>query len=225
MVYVRDKDGVNATLLVCEAAAWYAQQGKTLLDAIEALYKEFGCYRNALCSFAFEGESGMHTMQNLMKNLRANAPAEIAGYKVESAVDYDTDGTGLPRANVLEYHLAGGHKLIFFSQPIKSHGSTTIPRPNRCILSVWVTTENIPLPIQRPVKVLGGAGILTGLVNGLPHPGVPRRFLGLGLLHYRQAVLPTQLVGCCPELGILAAALLVFLAVHIGHGIYHKMIM
>ena len=54
----------------------------------------------------------MHTMQNLMKNLRANAPAEIAGYKVESAVDYDTDGTGLPRANVLEYHLAGGHKLM-----------------------------------------------------------------------------------------------------------------
>ena len=110
--YVRDKDAVNATLLVCEAAAWYAQQGKTLLDAIEALYKEFGYYRNALCSFAFEGESGMHTMQNLMKNLRANAPAEIAGYKVESAVDYDTDGTGLPRANVLEYHLAGGHKLM-----------------------------------------------------------------------------------------------------------------
>ena len=110
--HVRDKDAVNATLLVCEAAAWYAQQGKTLLDAIEALYKEFGYFRNALCSFAFEGESGMHTMQNLMKNLRANTPAEIAGYKVDSAVDYDTDGTGLPRANVLEYHLAGGHKLM-----------------------------------------------------------------------------------------------------------------
>ena len=110
--HVRDKDAVNATLLVCEAAAWYAQQGKTLLDAIEALYKEFGYYRNALCSFAFEGESGMHTMQSLMKNLRANAPADIAGYKVESVVDYDTDGTGLPRANVLEYHLDGGHKLM-----------------------------------------------------------------------------------------------------------------
>ena len=110
--HVRDKDAVNATLLVCEATAWYAQQGKTLLDAIEALYKEFGYFRNALCSFAFEGESGMHTMQNLMKNLRANTPAEIAGYKVDSAVDYDTDGTGLPCANVLEYHLAGGHKLM-----------------------------------------------------------------------------------------------------------------
>ena len=110
--HVRDKDAVNATLLVCEAAAWYAQQGKTLLDAIEALYREFGYYRNALCSFAFEGESGMHTMQELMKKLRANAPEDIAGYKVESVADYDTDGTGLPRANVLEYHLDGGHKLM-----------------------------------------------------------------------------------------------------------------
>ena len=110
--HVRDKDAVNATLLVCEAAAWYAQQGMTLLDAIEALYKEFGYYRNALCSFAFEGETGMYTMQNLMKTLRADPPKEIAGYAVEHVADYDTDGTGLPRANVLEYHLAGGHKLM-----------------------------------------------------------------------------------------------------------------
>ena len=91
---MRDKDAVNATLLVCEAAAWYAQQGMTLLDAIEALYKEFGYYRNALCSFAFEGETGMYTMQNLMKTLRADPPKEIAGYAVERVADYDTDGTG-----------------------------------------------------------------------------------------------------------------------------------
>ena len=110
--HVRDKDAVNATLLVCEAAAWYARQGKTLLDAIEALYKEFGYYRNALCSFTFEGERGMHTMQQLMQNLRTDAPTALAGYAVESCVDYDTDGTGLPRANVLEYRLAGGHKLM-----------------------------------------------------------------------------------------------------------------
>ena len=69
------------------------------------------------------------------------------------------------------------------------------------------------------MEVLGGTGILTGLVDGFAHPGVPRRFLGLGLLHHRQTVLPAQLVGCCPELGILAAALLVFLPVHIRYGI------
>ena len=118
-----------------------------------------------------------------------------------------------------------GCKIVFFSQPIKPHGSSAIPRPDGCVPTVRVTAKNIPLPIQRPVEVLGSAGILTGLVNGLPYSGVPRRFLGLGLLHHRQAVLPAQLVGCRPELGILAAALLVLLAVYIGHGIYHKMIM
>ena len=112
-----------------------------------------------------------------------------------------------------------GCKIVFFSQPIKPHCSSAIPRPDGCVPSIRVTAENIPLPIQRSVKVLGGAGILTGLVNGLPHPGVPRRFLGFGLLHYRQAVLPAQLVGCRPELSVLAAALLVFLAVHIRYGI------
>ena len=112
--HVRDKDAVNATLLVCEAAAWYAKQGMTMLDAIEALYKEFGYYRNALCSFTFEGESGMHTMQQLMARLRTDAPAEIAGYKVEEAVDYNIPGgyNGLPMADVLEYRLAGGHKFM-----------------------------------------------------------------------------------------------------------------
>ena len=110
--HVRDKDAVNATLLVCEAAAWYAQQGMTLLDAINQLYAEFGCYRNALLSFAFEGESGMHTMQAIMKKLRETPPTEIGGIAVESVLDYDTEGTGLPKANVLEFRLAGGAKLM-----------------------------------------------------------------------------------------------------------------
>ena len=80
------------------------------------------------------------------------------------------------------------------------------------------------MPIQLPAEVLGGAGILTGLVDSLPHPGVPRRFLGLGLLHHRQAVLPAQLVGCRPELSVLAAALLIFLAVHIRYGIDNEVV-
>ena len=110
--HVRDKDAVNAVMLACEAAAWYAAQGMTLLDAVNALYAEFGCYRNALCSFTFEGESGMQSMQALMAGLRSAAPAEIAGYKVETAIDYQADGTGLPKADVLEYRLAGGHKFM-----------------------------------------------------------------------------------------------------------------
>ena len=112
--HVRDKDAVNATLLICEAAAWYAQQGMTLLDAMEALYREFGCYRDGLCSFTFEGESGMHAMQRLMEQLRDCPPAEIGGYRVEQAVDYNVEGGyhGLPQADVLEYTLAGGHKFM-----------------------------------------------------------------------------------------------------------------
>ena len=110
--HVRDKDAVNATLLVCEAAAWYAKQGMTLLDAINKLYAEFGCYRNALHSFAFEGESGMHTMDAIMKQLRQTPPTTIGGMAVESVVDYNTAGTGLPKANVLEFRLAGGAKLM-----------------------------------------------------------------------------------------------------------------
>ena len=110
--HVRDKDAVNATLLVCEAAAWYAKQGMTLLDAINKLYAEFGCYRNALHSFAFEGESGMHTMDAIMKQLRQTPPTAIGGMAVESVVDYNIAGTGLPKANVLEFRLAGGAKLM-----------------------------------------------------------------------------------------------------------------
>lgn len=110
--HVRDKDAVNATLLVCEAAAWYAKQGMTLLDAINKLYAEFGCYRNALHSFAFEGESGMHTMDAIMKQLRQTPPTAIGGMAVESVLDYNTEGTGLPKANVLEFRLAGGAKLM-----------------------------------------------------------------------------------------------------------------
>ena len=110
--HVRDKDAVNAVLLICEAAAWYAKKGMTLGDAIDALYAEFGCYRNALHSFAFEGESGMHTMDAIMKQLRQTPPTAIGGMAVESLVDYNTAGTGLPKANVLEFRLAGGAKLM-----------------------------------------------------------------------------------------------------------------
>ena len=110
--HVRDKDAVNATLLVCEAAAWYAKQGKTLLDAVNALYDEFGWYKNDLLSFAFEGESGMHTMQRLMEGLRSDPPKAIAGQAVEQVVDYAAEGTGLPKADVLEFRLAGGGKFM-----------------------------------------------------------------------------------------------------------------
>ena len=110
--HVRDKDAVNAVMLACEAAAYYAKQGMSLLDAVNALYAEFGFYRNALHSFTFEGESGMNTMQGIMARLRAEQPSAIAGYGVDKVVDYQNDDTGLPKADVLEYRLENGAKLM-----------------------------------------------------------------------------------------------------------------
>ena len=110
--HVRDKDGVNAVMLACEAAAWYAARGMSLLDAVNALYKEYGFYRSALKSYTFEGESGMRTMQGIMARLRADEPFIIAGYGVDKVTDYQRSGTGLPKADVLEYRLENGAKLM-----------------------------------------------------------------------------------------------------------------
>ena len=110
--HARDKDAVNAVLLICEAAAWYAKKGMTLGDAIDALYTEFGCYCNMQKSFAFTGETGMEKMAGLMQGLRKQPLREIAGLPVEGYTDYEAEGTGLPKANVLEYRLPGGDKVI-----------------------------------------------------------------------------------------------------------------
>ena len=110
--HVRDKDAVNAVLLICEAAAWYAKKGMTLGDAIDALYAEFGCFCNAQKSFTFAGETGMEKMASLMSGLRTHPLQSVAGLPVEGFTDYEQEGTGLPKANVLEYRLPGGAKLI-----------------------------------------------------------------------------------------------------------------
>ncbi len=110
--HVRDKDAVNAVMLACECAAWYAGQGMTLLDAINALYEKFGWYQNGLLSKAFEGQDGMEAMNRLMKSLRAIPPAAIADRKVLKTVDYLEGGMGLIPSDVLEFRLERGAKLI-----------------------------------------------------------------------------------------------------------------
>ncbi len=110
--HVRDKDAVNAVMLACECAAWYAGQGMTLLDAMNALYERFGFYRNGLLSRAFEGQDGMAAMDALMKSLRAAPPAEIGGWKVRGTTDYLNDGTGLIPSDVLEFRLEDAGKVI-----------------------------------------------------------------------------------------------------------------
>lgn len=110
--HVRDKDAVNAVMLACECAAWYAGQGMTLLDAMNALYEKFGFYRNGLLSRAFEGQDGMAAMDALMKSLRTAPPAEIAGWKVNGMTDYLSGNTGLIPSDVLEFCLEDAGKVI-----------------------------------------------------------------------------------------------------------------
>lgn len=118
--YVRDKDAVNASMLICQMAYAYKQKGMTLVDAMEALYHKYGYYENALLNFAFEGEEGMKRMARIMQNLRENVPAEIAGLKVAGWSDYEASKRcdagkiseiKLPKSNVLEYRLENGSKL------------------------------------------------------------------------------------------------------------------
>ncbi len=110
--HARDKDAVNASLLICEMARYYKQQGMTLLNAMDALYAEFGRYLNGLHSYAFEGAKGMVVMGKKMQDLRTNAPKEIAGENVTEVKDYLAEGTGLPKSDVLEFRLESGDKVI-----------------------------------------------------------------------------------------------------------------
>lgn len=110
--FVRDKDAVNASLLICEMFVWYKAQGKTLADALDALYAQYGFYETKLLSFAFEGSAGFTHMTALLDSLRSAPPAELGGERVTATVDYDRDETGLPRSNVLRFVFSGGEAVV-----------------------------------------------------------------------------------------------------------------
>ena len=110
--HVRDKDAVNATMLACEAAAWYRSRGMSLLDGLNVLYETYGYYQNELLSYTFEGEDGMRVMDALMRSLREDRPERIGGFRVLEALDYLHDETGLIPSDVLELRLEDSAKLI-----------------------------------------------------------------------------------------------------------------
>lgn len=111
--HVRDKDGVNASMLISEMAAFYKKQGLTLVDKINAIYTKYGLYEHRLLSYSFEGASGNQEMKNRLKALRENLPEKIAGVEVVKTIDYLTQTQyNLPKANVLSFELADGSKLI-----------------------------------------------------------------------------------------------------------------
>ena len=111
--YVRDKDAVIGSMLICEMAAYYRSIGSSLKQRMEEIYEQYGRYLNKVDSFEFPGLSGMDKMAGIMQGLREKPLTEIAGIKVVQAVDYQkTEETGLPAANVLIYKLENGATAI-----------------------------------------------------------------------------------------------------------------
>ena len=111
--YVRDKDAIVGSMLICEMAAYYRSIGSSIKERLEEIYAQYGRYLNKVDSFEFPGLSGMDKMAGIMSGLRSNPPTEIGGYKVEKVTDYqNTAETGLPAANVLVYALDGGATVI-----------------------------------------------------------------------------------------------------------------
>ena len=111
--YVRDKDAVIGSMLICEMAAYYRSIGSSLKQRLEEIYAEYGRYLNKVDSFEFPGLSGMDKMAGIMDGLRKQPLTEIAGSAVVKVTDYEKpEETGLPAANVLIYKLANGETVI-----------------------------------------------------------------------------------------------------------------
>lgn len=111
--YVRDKDAIIGSMLICEMAAYYRSIGSSLKQRMEEIYDKYGRYLNKVDSFEFPGLSGMDKMSGIMDDLRKNPPKEIGGYPVVKVTDFKKpEETGLPAANVLIYKLEGGAEVI-----------------------------------------------------------------------------------------------------------------
>ena len=111
--YVRDKDAVVASMLICEMAAYYRSIGSSIKARLEEIYETYGHYLNTVDSFEFPGLSGMEKMAGIMDALRKNPPKALAGYVVTRVTDFEkTESTGLPRANILSFALENGEMVI-----------------------------------------------------------------------------------------------------------------
>ncbi len=159
--FVRDKDAVNASMLIVEMAAFYKEQGKSLLDVMSEIYTEFGIYRHKLINKEFSGEKGMSDMQKLMDRLRNNSPAAIAGIKVIETADYllkvktnlitgEKTALTLPTSNVLSFGLENEGNVII-------RPSGTEPKVKAYLTACGKTTEfadNIISALEKEVDIL-----------------------------------------------------------------------
>lgn len=121
--YSRDKDGVVASMLICEMAAYYSLKGMTLIDAVESLYEKYGFYMENSAEIYMEGLDGKEKIAALMDKLRAETPEKLAGSRVVNIRDYlaetsknmltgEVEGTGLPKSNVMYYKAENGCVVV-----------------------------------------------------------------------------------------------------------------
>lgn len=144
--YVRDKDAVVASMLVCEMAAYFKRQGKSLAEVIDGLYAEYGNYLNKTVAFQFDGAAGMQKMGEIMASIRENSPEEICGYKVVKISDYllskekdmqtgEQVEINLPKSDVIAFNLENDHAVIV-------RPSGTEPKIKLYITAVGNSAEN-----------------------------------------------------------------------------------
>ncbi|MBE7029457.1 MAG: phospho-sugar mutase [Ruminococcaceae bacterium] len=103
--HARDKDGVNASMLIAEMAAYYNEKGMTLYDAMENLYEKYGYFKEHVVSKSFSGLEGMEKIKNIIYNLRNNTPEKIGEFKIVKTIDYLNGVDSLPKADVLRFEL------------------------------------------------------------------------------------------------------------------------
>lgn len=154
--YVRDKDAVVASMLVCEMAAYYKKQGKSLAQVIDGLYEEFGYYINQTYAFEFDGAAGMQKMADIMSEIRNNSPKVIDKYNVIKICDYQlkketdiltgkVDDINLPTSNVIALNLEGDNAVII-------RPSGTEPKIKLYITAVGKTHEDAVNVCENLVK-------------------------------------------------------------------------
>lgn len=157
--HARDKDAIVATMLCVEMASYYAAKGMDLYEAMDALYQRYGYYLNGVVNAAFPGAAGAERMGEIMSNLRETPLEELGGYKVVGVTDYATGAQmprvsglqkeapqTLPASNVIEYRLAGDHKVIF-------RPSGTEPKVKAYLFTLGKTREEA----ESHLRVLGDA--------------------------------------------------------------------
>lgn len=161
--YVRDKDAVVASMLICEMAAFYKKQGKTLAQVIDGLYEKYGYYLNTTLNFEFDGAEGMKKMAEIMDNIRNNEPSDIAGYEVVKISDYHlsekrylkkgiTKTIDLPKSNVIAFQLAGGNACIVRPSGTEPKIKIYITAVGKDKDNAHAITEKLSVDIERYLK-------------------------------------------------------------------------